>query len=213
MHRRFLSALILTFAFALCARAQDRAVWRIGDFNSSSDEFGVQLPAGRAFDADANRPKDWGATQQAVIVGNRDASAARRIRFELAEAPRGTYRLRLGLILNSPRVPVVQVGVNGHSGWFYQRPERDFAEGNLEANIFPQYAVGSLNVGVPADFLRQGVNEISLTALADPVSTALPGGEDTSDAPLSCWSRRPSWPACCRSSWPTSAPWSVSACR
>src|SRR5256885_13466589 len=181
MRRRFLSALILTCLLALCARAQDRAVWRIGDFNSSSDEFGVQLPAGRAFDADANRAKDWGATQQAVLAGRSDA-AARIIRFSLAEAPRGTYRLRLGLILNSPRVPVVQVEVNGHKGWFYQRPERDFAEGNLEANIFPQYAVGSLNVGVPADFLRQGVNEISLTALADPVSTALPGGEDTSDA-------------------------------
>src|SRR2546421_2497806 len=158
MRRRFLSALILTCLLALCAHAQGRAVWRIGDFNSSSDEFGVQLPAGRAFDADANRPKDWGATQQAVIAGKTDASAARIIRFRLNEAPRGAYRLRLGLILNSPRVPVVQVEVNGHRGWFYQRIERDFAEGNLEANIFPQYAVGSLNADVPADFLRQGEN-------------------------------------------------------
>jgi alpha-mannosidase len=184
IRRRSLSALILTCAFALCARAQERAVWRIGEFDGSSDEFGVGLPAGRAFDARADRPKDWGATQQAVLAGKDDASAARRIRFDLPEAPRGTYRLRLGLILNSARVPVVEVGVNGHAGRFYQRPERDFAEGNLEANIFPQYAVGSLAVEVPADFLRQGANEISLTALADPASTALPGGEDTSAALL-----------------------------
>src|SRR5437588_10904412 len=108
MHRRYPLASILTCVFALCAQAQDHTIWQIGDFNGSSDEFGVQLPAGRAFDADANRPKDWGATQQAVIAGKTDASAARIIRFRLNEAPRGAYKLRLGLILNSPRVPVVQ---------------------------------------------------------------------------------------------------------
>jgi hypothetical protein len=182
MRRRYLSALVLTFAFALGARAQDRAVWQIGEFNSSSDEFGVQ--AAGAFDAASGQAKSWGATQQAVVESKADASAARRIRFELTDAPRGVYRLRLGLILNSPRVPVVQVEVNGHRGLFYQRPERDFKEGNLEANIFPQYAVGFLDAEIPAESLRQGANEISLTALNDPLSAALPGGEDTSDALL-----------------------------
>lgn len=184
IHRRFLSALILAFVLSPFARAQDRALWRIGEFNGSSDEFGVQLPAGRAFDVASDQAKDWGATQQAFVAGKQDASAARVIRFALPEAPRGAYTLRIGLILNSARVPLVQVEVNGHEGWFYQRPERDFTEGNLEANIFPQYAVGSLKVAVPADFLRRGENEVSLTALADPVSTALPGGEDTSAALL-----------------------------
>ena len=184
MHRRFLWSLLLTCAFALCARAQDRAVWQIGEFNGSSDEFGAQLPAGGAFDVTANGPKDWGPTQQAVIPAKPDPSAARRIRFELAAAPRGAYRLRLGLILNSARVPVVQVEVNGHAGWFYQRPDRDFAEGNLEASTFPQYSIGALSVEIPADYLRRGVNEISLTALADSFSAALPGGEDASEALL-----------------------------
>src|SRR5437868_7264579 len=156
MHRRFLWSLLLTCAFALCARAQDRAVWQIGEFNGSSDEFGAQLPAGGAFDVTANGPKDWGPTQQAVIPAKPDPSAARRIGFELAAAPRGAYRLRLGLILNSARVPVVQVEVNGHAGWFYQRPDRDFAEGNLEASTFPQYSIGALAVEIPADYLRRG---------------------------------------------------------
>src|SRR3712207_4145600 len=183
MRRRYLSALVLTFAFALYANAQDRAiVWQIGEFNSSAYEFGSQ--AAGVFDAATGQAKDWGGTQQAVVESKADASASRRIRFDLAEAPGGVYTLRLGLILNSPRVPVVQLEVNGHKGWFYQRPERDFKEGNLEANIFPQYAVGTLEAGIPAEFLKRGANEIALTAIADPHASALPGGEDTTDSLL-----------------------------
>jgi hypothetical protein len=182
MLRRYLSALVLTCAFALCARAQGGVVWQIGEFDGSSYEFGAQTAG--AFDAANVQVKNWGATQQAVVESKADASASRLIRFELPEAPSGAYTLRLGLILSSPRAPVVQVEVNGHKGWFYQWPERDYKEGNLEANIFPQYAVGALPAEIPAEFLRQGANEIALTAIADPDSTALPGGEDTSDALL-----------------------------
>jgi alpha-mannosidase len=183
MRRRYLSALVLAFAFALGVRAQGRAtVWQIGEFNSSSYEFGSQ--AAGAFDVASGTPKSWGATQQAVVESKADGRAARRIRFEMREAPSGVYRLKLGLILNSPRVPVVRVDVNGHVGRFYQRPERDFKEGNLEANIFPQYAVGSLAVEIPAEFLVRGANELALTAVADDASTALPGGDDTTDALL-----------------------------
>ncbi len=183
MGRRYLPAIFMTLALALCARAQEgRALWQIGEFDGSSGEFGAQ--AAGAFDAARGKAKDWGATQQAVVESKADASAARRIRFELADEPRGLYRLRLGLILNTPRVPVVQVEVNGHKGWFYQRPGRDFKEGNLEASIFPQYATGSLTAEIPAEFLKQGANEVALTALADDASAALPGGEDTTDSLL-----------------------------
>src|SRR3712207_5705322 len=103
MRRRYLSALFLTFAFALGARAQDRAaVWQIGEFDSSAYEFGSQTAG--AFDVASGQPKDWGGTQQAVVASKADASAARRIRFELREVPGGVYTLRLGLILTAPRV-------------------------------------------------------------------------------------------------------------
>jgi hypothetical protein len=107
MRRRYLSAFILTFAFALGARAQDRAtVWQIGEFNSF---FGRVRRAGRGrVRRGVGSGEDWGATQQAVVESKADASAARRIRFELADAPSGVYTLRLGLIMSSPRLPVVQ---------------------------------------------------------------------------------------------------------
>jgi hypothetical protein len=97
--------------------------------------------------------------------------------------PQGIYKLKLGLIVQTPRLPLVLVDVNGHTGWFHQRPE-DYLEGNIEGAIFPQYSIGTLVIEIPADFFHQGRNEISLTALTDPLSTMLPGGEVTSAAAL-----------------------------
>ena len=94
MHRRYLPALILTLAFAACAAAQSRPVWQIGEFNGSSDEFGAQAAAG-PFDAAGGRAQDWGATQQAVVEAKADPAAARRIRFELTDAPGGVYTLTM----------------------------------------------------------------------------------------------------------------------
>src|SRR3712207_6607594 len=105
--RRYLLAVILTLTFAVCARAQERPLWQIGEFNGSSDEFGTQAPG--PFDPASGGVKGWGATQQAVVAEKADAAAARRIRFELTDEPRGAYRLRLGLLITSPRLPVVQV--------------------------------------------------------------------------------------------------------
>ncbi|HEX8335823.1 MAG TPA: polysaccharide lyase family protein, partial [Pyrinomonadaceae bacterium] len=182
MTRRSLQALVLTLALAACAAAQERPLWQIGEFNGSSDEFGTQAPA--AFEPASSGVKSWGATQQAVAHAAAAPPAGRAIRFALGAEPRGVYRLKLGLLITTPRLPVVQVEVNGRRGWFHQRPERDFEEGNLEAYTFPQYAIGSLVAEIPAEFLRRGPNEISLTALADPHTAALPGGTETGDAML-----------------------------
>lgn len=182
MLRRYLFAFILTLACAASAAAQERPLWQIGEFDGSSDEFGAQARA--PFEPASGGVKSWGATQQATTHDRREPSAARAIRFELNEEPRGTYRLRLGLLITTPRLPVVEVSANGRPGWFHQRPERDFQEGNLEAFTFPQYSIGTLAVEIPSEFLRRGTNEITLTALADPHTSALPGGAETGDAVL-----------------------------
>src|SRR3712207_669373 len=123
MRRPFLFAFILTLTFAAGAGAQERPLWQIGQFDGSSDEFGAQARA--TFEPGPGRAKDWGATQQAVVPAKADPASARLIRFELAGEPRGAYTLKLGLLITSPRLPVVQVQVNGRPGWFHQRPERD----------------------------------------------------------------------------------------
>jgi hypothetical protein len=179
----FVLGIILSLALCVCASAQVRTVWKIGAFDNSSEELGPASGAARVFDVATNRATDWPGTQQAVVPAKADAGAAHRIRFDLAEAPRGAYRLRLGLIYKTARAPVVRAEVNGRRGLFYQ-PLETYKEGNSEGAILPQYSIGALDIDVPAEFLRQGPNEITLLAVTDPLSTALPGGETTDHAVL-----------------------------
>ncbi|HWT02488.1 MAG TPA: polysaccharide lyase family protein [Pyrinomonadaceae bacterium] len=182
MRPNALGGAVLSLILAASALAQERAVWQIGEFDNSSSEFGGST-APAVFVVSESRPKEWGATQQAIPPVKISETAGRRIQFDLKDAPRGTYSLKLGLIVLTPRLPVLQVEVNGHKGWFHQRPE-DYEEGNIEGSILPQYALGTMTVPVPAEFLRQGRNEILLTAVTDPLSTGLPGGEVMDDAAL-----------------------------
>jgi alpha-mannosidase len=174
---------LLSLILAAGSPAQERAVWKIGSFDDSSAEFGEQASMTRPFVVNESEAREWPRVQQAVVPAKAADAAPRRIRFELPGAPRGTYRLRLGLIVHTPRAPLIQVEVNGHKGLFHQRLNR-YREGNQEASIFPQYSIGELSIEIPSGFLRQGANEISLLALTDPLSTALPGGEMTEDAQL-----------------------------
>ncbi|MFL6211284.1 MAG: polysaccharide lyase family protein [Pyrinomonadaceae bacterium] len=166
------------------AAAQERPVWQIGTFNNSADELGQATTSGGAFVVGTNQAQDWPGVQPAVAVARAgEASAARRIRFELPAAPEERYTLRLGLIMKTARLPVVQLDVNGQRGWFYQRLET-YREGNDEPSILPQYANGTLTAEIPAGYLRQGTNEIALVALNDPRTAALPGGAVLDDARL-----------------------------
>jgi alpha-mannosidase len=183
MNRHALQGIILSLMLAVSVIGQERSIWQIGAFDDSSSEFSSQPPqVGGVFIISKSETKDWSGVQQAVLPGKVGAPTSRKIQFELPDIPKGTFRLKLGLIMHTPRTPVVQVEVNGHLGLFYQRPEADYHEGNKEGAILPQYAIGILTAEIPAGFLRKGDNEISLTAVTDPVSTALPGGEITDDA-------------------------------
>ncbi|HYE66423.1 MAG TPA: glycoside hydrolase family 38 C-terminal domain-containing protein [Pyrinomonadaceae bacterium] len=185
MRRSVLRGLMLSLVFTVNAVAQVRTAWKIGDFDGSSAEFRYgEATASRTFVVSENRPKDWPYVQTAVLPGKSGEAAPQTIRFELPGAPQGVYMLRLGLIMKTPRAPVIQVDVNGHQGWFHRRPVMDQRLGNNEPSSLPQHASGTLTVEIPAEFLRQGRNQISLTAIADPLSTALPGGETIVDAAL-----------------------------
>jgi alpha-mannosidase len=178
MRRHFIQGIILSLVLSVYAGAQEgRALWKIGDFDNSQEELGPASAASKVFVVGKSGARDWPGTQQAVVASNA-GGAAHKIRFDLEAVSQSVYRLRLGLIYKTARAPVVQVEVNGRQGWFYQ-PLETYREGNSEGAILPQYSIGALDVDVPAEFLRRGSNEISLLAVADPLSTALPGGETT----------------------------------
>jgi alpha-mannosidase len=181
MFRCAFAVVALSLMLAGAAFAQERVIWKIGEFDNSSAEFGSR-PASDAFVISKNQARDWPITQNAVAANKIASATPLRIRFQLATSPRGVFTLKVGLLVLTPRLPVLQVNVNGHRGWFYQRPELDNREGNIEGSIFPQYSIGTRSMDIPAEFLQQGDNEISLLALNDPLTAALPGGADLSDA-------------------------------
>ncbi|HEY0430852.1 MAG TPA: polysaccharide lyase family protein, partial [Pyrinomonadaceae bacterium] len=166
---------------ASSALAQEHSIWKIGEFDNSSAEFGNQ-PSSGPFVISKNQARDWPSTQRAVPTNNATSATPLRIHFQLADAPQGVFTFKVGLLVLTPRLPVLQINVNDHRGWFYQRPEIHNREGNIEGSIFPQYSIGTRSIDIPAEFLRQGQNEISLLALNDPLTAALPGGEDLSDS-------------------------------
>lgn len=185
MPRHAINAVLLLLLFTHSVAAQEQPIWSIGSFDGISAEFDQNLATvGRTFVVNKSQPAQWAGSQQAVIPQKASEATSAKIVFELADAPRGIYKLKLGLIYKTARAPVVQVVVNNHKGWFHQRLESNYREGNDEGVILPQYAIGTLTAEIPAEFLRRGENEIALTALTDPLSTALPGGEVTDNAVL-----------------------------
>src|SRR5215216_3304906 len=181
MYRCAFAVVALSLMLAGSALAQEGSIWKIGEFDTSSAEFGNQ-PSSDLFVISKNQARDWPITQRAVAANNAASATSLRVRFQLADTPRGVFTLRVGLLVLTPRLPVLQIKVNGHLGWFYQRPEVDNREGNIEGSIFPQYSIGTRRMDISAEFLQAGENEISLLALNDPLTAALPGGEDLSDA-------------------------------
>jgi alpha-mannosidase len=184
MHRHVVAVLVLTLMLTATASAQVQTIFQIGQFDESSAELGEQATTPSVFIVQSSRAKDWPASERAVLQSKLAEAATLKIQFDLPDVPRGAYRLRIGLIVKTPRLPLLQIGVNGHQGWFYQRPEVDYREGNAEATIFPQYSTGTLTAEIPAAFLGRGRNEISLVAVTDPLTVSLPGGEANADAAL-----------------------------
>ncbi|HEV7904995.1 MAG TPA: polysaccharide lyase family protein, partial [Pyrinomonadaceae bacterium] len=185
MRRYAVAWVLLSSVLCLSAAAQEhRTVFKIGEFDNSSEEFGSANVAPAVYVVATGQPKDWVGAQQAVVPDKAgSAGAARKIQFELQSAPQGIYQLRLGLILKTARAPVVELNVNGHRGWFHQ-PLETYREGNSEGAILPQYSIGALTIDVPASYLRAGRNELALTPITDELSTAMPGGETTDFATL-----------------------------
>jgi hypothetical protein len=181
MRSYVLRGIVLSLILSTSALAQEgRSIWKIGEFDDSSAEFSEQVTSSSPYVVSSSRSRDWPRTQQAVLPGKIAEASPRKIQFNLLTAPRGAYQLKIGLIVHTPRVAVLQVEVNGHLGWFYQQPEIYYREGNVEGSILPQYSIGTLTAEIPSEFLRLGQNEVSLLAVTDPLSTTLPGGENIS---------------------------------
>lgn len=160
---------LLFFAVAVVVPGQPPAgktVWQLGSFDHASVEFhgreGTTVPVVDA--TAANAAEQWPASQ----AGSRNAKAGsqphpRAVRFELKSPPVGLYLLEISVLVGNPRVPRLEVDLNGTPGTIYlHRRLTYFAEGRLDS---PVNGEARESVVVPAALLRQGQNELRITAV------------------------------------------------
>jgi len=177
--------MLLALAMMIClyqrAEAASKAVWQIGKFDQASGEFNhgeVRPPilaAGHPKSdvlyivGKSNPATDWPAFQP----GSANGSAEFRphpytIQFDLPETPRGLYTLRVALLVETPRVPRLQVEINAHRALLFQHPTLNYAGGDVGSVFLPAYSADTIAVDLPTSYLKKGTNELVLTAMDEP---------------------------------------------
>jgi len=180
MHRNRLVFFLTLASFAtwlvgvMPLAAADQTIWEIGNLDQSSAEFHAPTnfsdphynPIFTVGESDPS--KDWPGAQPGTA--NPDAQGRPHpytIVFNLANPPRGAFRLVVSVVLNRPRVPNLLVDINGKSGLFYFHRKVSYypGDGGIDS---PIYGGDRLEVALPTAALKRGENRLSLTAVDDP---------------------------------------------
>jgi hypothetical protein len=149
-------------------------LWEIGQFDQSSAEFHACTDFSNPhynpiFTVGKSDPsKDWPGEQP----GSANADAGGRphpytIIFNLTNPPRGAYRLLVSVVLTRPRVPNLQVEINGRSGLFHFHRKVSYYAGDGGVDS-PIYGGDQLDIVLPTMALQRGENRLLLTAMDDP---------------------------------------------
>ena len=183
-HEQFLQMLV-ALAMIICfyqrAEAASKAVWQIGKFDQSSGEFNhgevrppVLATAHPKSDVlyivgKSNPATDWPAFQPGSANGMAEFRPhPYTIQFDLPETPRGLYTLKVALLVETPRVPRLQVEINAYRALLFQHPTLNYAGGDVTSVFLPAYSADTIAVDLPTNFLKKGTNELVLTAMDEP---------------------------------------------
>jgi len=176
MYRLPIIAVLLLGLFAYSAAAQMKAkdvlVWRMGEFDQTSREFGHNFDLEREtlkpiFTVGQSKNADWPAWQTTWVNG----AAGKRptpytILFSLPKPPSGVYRLTISVFLVNPSVPDLMIEVNGHKGRFYFDRKISYYPGDDRIDS-PIYGGDTLAIDLPAKFFKAKENKLVLTAVED----------------------------------------------
>jgi alpha-mannosidase len=170
--------LLFLLAVAHPARSAEQQVWQIGLFDHSSNEFrsqGINYSDPKQDSVyrvgHSKASEDWQRFQPGPangMAGGREHPFA--VIFDLKDAPRGVYRLKISMLYETPRLSFLQVELNGQRGLFYFHPKLDYGAGDWEGTFVPQTSVDEKTIAMPAAWFRQGENRLVLTALDDPAT-------------------------------------------
>jgi hypothetical protein len=156
--------LISLLLIASHAQSAPKILWQIGKFDQSPVGFSTKPHEGVSYRIGTSDPGiDWPSRQQTGIPY--------RILFAL-EAPAGSYSLRIATLIDRPRVPALQIDVNGHVGKFYLHPKLSYSRSDFSYAFDPHESQSSLSIDVPSSFLKSGENVITVTCVDDPPTPA-----------------------------------------
>jgi alpha-mannosidase len=171
---------LVLLAMACCAwigtsslPAAQTTLWQIGKFDGSSREFNDRAPFRNphynpVFIVGKSATDEWPAFQPG---SDNDEAGGRphpyTIRFRLSSRPQGTYRLIISALLYASRVPHLRVSINGKSGVFYFDRKLTYSSGE-PAFWSPIDAADEITIMVPSWALREGDNDLVLTAVDNP---------------------------------------------
>lgn len=173
---------LLFFAFTIsqlfAAPAHSGAtatIFRIGTFDRSSGEFADGDPK-QNVDFVVNRDtaaKDWFRSQPAVLGSApatqkvRIAAAPRAITFSLEGSPAATYQLHIAVLIESPSVPALKIGIDGRQGLFYLQPHLNYSGGDQGGSFDPVYSAADVEFTFPGSDLHAGANTITVQAVEE----------------------------------------------
>ena len=155
-------------AGSLALSAGEITVWRIGNFDHTAAEFNGR-DANQAVVVDADAPdaaRHWPGSQAGSLnVSSGPQSHSRTIHFRLKEIPRGWFVLDFAIMAGNPRVPHLELDLNGTpaSGYLDRRLSYQ-AEGRADS---PICAEARIRLPIPSGALRQGENTLRVTAVDD----------------------------------------------
>ena len=91
------------------------------------------------------------------------------VEFELAGVSAESYALRIHYLVIAPRLPYLELAINGHAGRAYLRPvPSESGEIRLLSGLHTTiYSEGVAEVIIPGSLLRQGPNVLRLVARDD----------------------------------------------
>ncbi len=149
-----LLSVLLSLLAMVCSRVDARVVWQIGSFDQSPLEFSSEPQKQITFEIGKSDPsKQWSSFQG---IGH-----PYRVLFSL-DSLRGLYRLKIALLIVQPRVPVLQIDVNGQRGRFFLHPRLSYFPGDVESSYHPNNSQANLEIEIPPAFLKPGQNTIAI---------------------------------------------------
>jgi alpha-mannosidase len=165
---------VLFLATTGAMRAQQRhsqVIWQIGEFDQTSREFGHDFDLNSetlkpVFTVGRSKTSEWPASQTTSTSANGGKSATPyTILFNL-DRPEGIYRLTIAALLVNPAVPDLLVQINGHAGRYFFDRKISYYAGDDRVDS-PIYGGDTLEIDLPARFLKPGENTLVLTAEED----------------------------------------------